>query len=104
MKQTCDWEMQIVGRTGDDGLAFRRDEEGHIIAWLACEAKCTRNHSSTLIKDNHAKLNQAVTRPVDLLRLIRNLGDVVELVDLWELPGYPLVFQFSKGGIDSKAA
>jgi len=32
-----------------------------------------------------------------------NLGDVVEFVDLWELPGHPLVFEFSKGGNDSKA-
>ena len=75
MKQTDDWERQVVGRTGDDGLAFTRDEDGQIIAWLACEAKCTRNHSSTLIKDNHAKLSQAVTRPVDLLRLIDALKD-----------------------------
>jgi hypothetical protein len=75
MKQTDDWKRQIVGRTGDDGLAFRRDENGKIIAWLACEAKCTRNHSSTLIIDNHAKLSQAVTRPVDLLRLIDALKD-----------------------------
>ena len=64
-----------MGRTGDDGLAFRRAEDGQIIAWLACEAKCTRNHSSTLIKDNHAKLSQAVTRPIDLLRLIDALKD-----------------------------
>jgi len=75
MKQTDNWERQIVGRTGDDGLAFARDEDGRIVAWLACEAKCTRNHSSTLIKDNHVKLSQAVTRPVDLLRLIDALKD-----------------------------
>ncbi len=49
MKQTDDWERHIVGRTGDDGLAFARDENGRIVAWLACEAKCTGNHSSTLI-------------------------------------------------------
>ena len=29
---------------------------------------------------------------------------VVEFGDLQELPGHPSVFQFSKGGIDSKAA
>lgn len=75
MKQTDDWERQIVGRTGDDGLAFARDENGRIVAWLACEAKCTGNHSSTLISDNHVKLSQAVTRPVDLLRLIDALKD-----------------------------
>jgi hypothetical protein len=75
MKQTDDWERQIVGRTGDDGLAFARDANGRIVAWLACEAKCTGNHSSTLISDNHVKLSQAVTRPVDLLRLIDALND-----------------------------
>lgn len=75
MKQTDNWETQILGRTGDDGLAFILDEQGQISAWLACEAKCTRNHSSTLIADNHAKLSQAVSRPIDLLRLIDALQD-----------------------------
>lgn len=75
MKQTGNWERQIVGRTGDDGLAFARDEDGRIVAWLACEAKCTRNHSATLIGENHEKLSQAVTRPVDLLRVIGALRD-----------------------------
>jgi hypothetical protein len=75
MKQTRNWERQIVGRTGDDGLAFAIDDDGRIVAWLACEAKCTRNHSSTLIRDNHQKLSQPLTRPVDLLRLIDALMD-----------------------------
>ncbi len=75
MKQTDDWERQIMGRTGDDGLAFSRDENGRIVAWLACEAKCTGDHSSALIRDNHVKLSQALTRPVDLLRLIDALKD-----------------------------
>lgn len=75
MKQTDNWGKQIVGRTGDDVLAFARDENGSIVAWLACEAKCTRNHSSTLIMDNHVKLSQAVTRPIDLPRLIDALKD-----------------------------
>jgi len=75
MKQTGNWERQIVGRTGDDGLAFARVDDGSIIAWLACEAKCTTNHSSGLIADNHEKLSQSVTRPVDLLRVIDALKD-----------------------------
>ncbi len=75
MKQTGDWNRQVVGRTGDDGLAFARDGNGHIVAWLACEAKCTSDHSSALIGDNHEKLSQAVTRPIDLLRLIDALRD-----------------------------
>jgi len=75
MKQTDSWERKIVGRTGDDGLAFTRDENGHIVSWLACEAKCTGNHSSTLVQDNHLKLSQDVNRPVDLLRMIDALKD-----------------------------
>lgn len=75
MKQSDRWDRTIVGRTGDDGLAFARDENGEIVAWLACEAKCTKGHSSALINDNHVKLSQAVTRPVDLLRLIDALQD-----------------------------
>jgi hypothetical protein len=75
MKQTNDWQRHIMGRTGDDGLAFARDENGRIFAWLACEAKCTGAHSATLIADNHEKLSQAVNRPIDLLRLIDALND-----------------------------
>jgi len=75
MKQTDNWERQILGRTGDDGLAFARDNDGRIVAWLACEAKCTGDHDSDQIRDNHVKLSQAVTRPVDLLRLIDALKD-----------------------------
>lgn len=75
MKQTDDWKKQILGRTGDDGLAFARDENGCIVAWLACEAKCTGDHSSTLVRNNYVKLSKAETRPVDLLRLIDALKD-----------------------------
>jgi hypothetical protein len=75
MKQTGEWKRHIVGRTGDDGLAFKRDKKGNIIAWLACEAKCTRNHSSNLISDNHKKLSQPISRPIDLLRVIDALND-----------------------------
>ena len=75
MKQTDDWGRQIIGRTGDDGLAFIRDENNHIVAWLACEAKCTRSHSSTLIADNHKKLSQDIKRPIDLVRMISALKD-----------------------------
>jgi len=78
MRQTDDWERQILGRTGDDGLAFDRDEDGHIVAWLACEAKCTGDHSSALVNDNHVKLSQAVTRPIDLLRTIDALNDYAD--------------------------
>jgi hypothetical protein len=55
MKQTDEWQKKIFGRTGDDGLAFEQDDNGNIIRWMACEAKCTGSHNSGLISDNHKK-------------------------------------------------
>ncbi len=76
IKATDQWDKKIMGRTGDDGLAFARDAEGNIVSWMACEAKCTRDHSSALIKDNHEKLSKSeVKKPVDLLRTIEALQD-----------------------------
>lgn len=76
MKQTDDWDRQMLGRTGDDGLGFHWDEDDErILGWLACEAKCTSTHSATMIKDNHKKLSTGAKRPVDLLRLIPALQD-----------------------------
>jgi len=79
IKQTDEWEKMIFGRTGDDGLAFERDEDGNVIRWMACEAKCTARHNPTLIKDNHEKLAQSsVVKPIDLLRTIEALQDYVD--------------------------
>jgi len=75
MKQAGNWQRRIVGRTGDDGLAFALDEHGRIVAWLACEAKCTGSHASSLVSDNHAKLSQQAGQPIDLLRAIDALRD-----------------------------
>jgi len=46
---------KVPGRTGDDCLAFRRDNNGRIIRALCCEAKCTKDHQRHLIKDAHTK-------------------------------------------------
>jgi len=79
IKQTDEWDKVILGRTGDDGLAFERGEDGGIIRWMACEAKCTSSHNATLINDNHEKLaHSVVTKPVDLLRTIAALQDYVD--------------------------
>jgi hypothetical protein len=63
----------IVGRTGDDCLAFRRDANGQVIAVLFCEAKCTATHDAGLIKEAHEKLS--VSAIVDVLRLVDVLRD-----------------------------
>lgn len=74
-RQTDDYTRKVVGRTGDDGLAFARDAEGNIVAWLAIEAKCTSDHSANLISSNHQKLSEPTASPIDLLRMIDALGD-----------------------------
>lgn len=79
MRQTNNWKKQVFGRTGDDGLAFQRDTHGNIICWLASESKCTGEHSSTLIDENHKKLNDSTVKtPIDLLRVIDALGDYAD--------------------------
>jgi hypothetical protein len=62
-----------VGRTGDDALAFRIDEEGHVCEWLFGEAKCSHTHSSKLIREGHAQLSVPIWLPVDLMQLIEIL-------------------------------
>lgn len=63
----------IVGRTGDDCLAFRRDADGAVVAVLFCEAKCTATHDATLIRDAHEKLSASAI--VDVLRIVEILKD-----------------------------
>ena len=60
----------IPGRTGDDALAFVKDQDGRIAAWLFGEAKCTHDHDSALINAGHEQLSGAFYRPVDLTALI----------------------------------
>lgn len=64
---------KIFGRTGDDCLAFERDEAGQIIRVMACEAKLTRNHSANIIKENHEKLSDGFRVPVQVARVIEAL-------------------------------
>jgi hypothetical protein len=65
----------IPGRTGDDAFAFEMNEDDEVTAWLWGEAKCTYDHSSTLIADGHAQLSIPIQLPVDLLQLIEVLSE-----------------------------
>jgi hypothetical protein len=47
---------QRPGRTGDDALAFRIDDQGVITDVLTLEAKCLAQNRSEKIKEAHAKL------------------------------------------------
>ena len=68
---------RIPGRTGDDNMAFLRDKNGAITKVLICEAKCTADHSSTLISDAHEKISESNFKPVSL----RNLIDILQGYD-----------------------
>lgn len=72
-RQTGGVVGRLPGRTGDDCVAFERDDRGDITRIMICESKCTQNHSSGLINDNLEKLSAANLIPVDLLRIIEAL-------------------------------
>jgi hypothetical protein len=65
----------IIGRFGDDMLAFQRDRQNKITHVLFCEAKCTARHDSTLIADAHQKSSDRKIIPVDYFVLIDILQD-----------------------------
>jgi hypothetical protein len=69
----------VPGRTGDDCVAFVRNEDGRIVEWLMCEAKCTHDHDAGLIRKGHEQLSLPLTAPVDLLQLIDILEDSEDL-------------------------
>jgi hypothetical protein len=74
MKQTGQDPGIRPGRTGDDCLAFRLKDD-RIVAALFCEAKCTKNHDTKLIRDAHEKSSLPNLVPVDLLQLVEVLED-----------------------------
>jgi len=65
----------IIGRLGDDMLAFQCDDQGKITHVLFCEAKCTARHDADLIAEAHRKSSDSKMIPVDCLPLIDILQD-----------------------------
>ncbi len=63
------------GRTGDDGIAFRINEENTITDFLMLEAKCLDANDQREIKDAHAKLSKAGAKPSGIRELINLLED-----------------------------
>jgi hypothetical protein len=66
---------QRPGRTGDDGLAFRINEQGVITDVLTLEAKCLAQNSPEKIQDAHAKLAAGGLRPSGVRELINLLHE-----------------------------
>ncbi|HEY9859729.1 MAG TPA: hypothetical protein V6D16_09495 [Candidatus Obscuribacterales bacterium] len=65
----------IIGRLGDDMLAFQCDDQGKITHVLFCEAKCTAYHNTQLIAEAHQKSSDGKLIPNDCLFLIEILQD-----------------------------
>ena len=65
----------IIGRFGNDMLAFQCDNQGKITHVLFCEAKCTARHDASLIVEAHQKSSDSEKIPVDCSLLIDILQD-----------------------------
>lgn len=65
----------IIGRLGDDMLAFQCNAQGSITRVLFCEAKCTARHNQNLIAEAHQKSSDDKIIPVDCLFLVDILQD-----------------------------
>jgi hypothetical protein len=63
------------GRTGDDGLAFRIDDNNVITHVLTIEAKCLSQNSSAKIQEAHEKLAAGARLPSGVRELINLLSE-----------------------------
>jgi hypothetical protein len=73
IQQTDQEATPIPGRTGNDCLAFLRNEQGQITCILFCEAKCTADHRSGMIRDAHEQLSDETLVPVSMPQVIEVL-------------------------------
>jgi hypothetical protein len=64
-----------LGRTGDDGLAFRINAQNNITDILTLEAKCVGANRPALIKDAHVKLASGSKVPSGIRELINILAE-----------------------------
>lgn len=68
MTQKGQQSTKIIGRTGDDQLAFLRGADGKVVKYLYCEAKCLSQHHSAKTREAHEKVSGDI--PVDVVQLI----------------------------------
>ncbi len=94
------------GRTGDDGIAFRKNDDNTITDILTLEAKCLASHNSTKVREAHKKLAAIGSRPSGVRELVNLLTeyDTPEadewheaLLSLWK-SGYPAATRFDGVG------
>jgi hypothetical protein len=73
LRQGANPSSNLVGRHGNDCLAFQMDEDGRIVRSLVCEAKCTSLHQNKMLNDAHSNTSEAVLVPTSYLQLIEIL-------------------------------
>lgn len=73
LKQTGRAVKKVVGRTGDDCIAFSRNDKDDVDAWLYCESKCLKRHNTATAAKAHEQLSGFEIEPADLQRLIKIL-------------------------------
>lgn len=66
---------EVYGRQGDDCLVFRRDDNGEIISFVVCEAKCLSEHDSTAVREAHRKLSKPGNVAEDRIQVIKILEE-----------------------------
>ncbi|MBS1953393.1 MAG: hypothetical protein JST89_04350 [Cyanobacteria bacterium SZAS-4] len=71
INQTGKIATKIPGRLGDDCLAFSRNDDGDVVQYLCCEAKCLKKHNSGTAAKAHEQLSGAELKPIDLRSLIK---------------------------------
>ena len=89
-----------LGRTGDDGLAFRVDANGVITDILTLEAKCLTVSNTGIMKDAHEKLMVGGNRPSGVRELINLLTEYdTPEAEAWQ----QALLQFYKEGFRTAA-
>jgi len=89
-----------LGRTGDDGLAFRVDANGVITDILTLEAKCLTVSNTGIMKDAHEKLMVGGNRPSGVRELINLLTEYnTPEAEAWQ----QALLQFSRDGFRTAA-
>lgn len=74
--QTGDSPKHVIGRPGDDCLAFLLNENGSIEKCLVCEAKCSGGHNAGLVKEAHKNLGDSrMLVPMSIREVIEVLRD-----------------------------
>lgn len=74
-KDISDIPKEVYGRQGDDCLVFLRSENGEIIKFIVCEAKCLSAHHAATVRDAHLKLSKSGNVAEDRIQVIKILEE-----------------------------